>query len=446
MKVKMTKSDIVRMVNLVLEQDNDSEYVNISPEKYKELMQFAGYNGKGLSNTKMFRGKKIIITGPLNISDTPTASLGNVVSVLGNLDISRTNVSDISGIEVKGRVSDYQTPISRARERKIYLQKLADAQQRREEGDWDLDNEYIDDIGEKANALFEYLVNEGELEGMDDEEKERIRTIKNEIEVLSGRYDEEEDPELADRIYDQISDLETEMEEIEEKGDVYGIIPESYDHYGLTTFEVLELRDQEYAVGTEDEMDRATYEYAVNYIDEVGIEGFNESFIGDYVDGEQVAEYFRDWWRDDIWESPESYFNEDDYSLSLEQEERIDEINTAIAEYEEEQSEYDYSDDEYDEFQELIDELQEELDEIVPDTEPTEEMVDEKLDELLSDVEYYPLQYIKDYDLDIERFIDTEELAQGLVDSDGYGVLSSYDGQYEIVEINGTDYYIIRIN
>lgn len=396
MKVKMTKSDIVRMVNLVLEQDNDSEYVNISPEKYKELMQLAGYNGKALSNTKIFRGKKIIINGPLNISDTPTTSLGNVVSVLGNLNISRTNVSDISGIEVKGGVSDYQTPISRARERKIYLQKLADAQQRREEGDWDLDNEYIDDIGEKANALFEYLKNE--------------------------------------------------MEEIEEKGDVYGIIPESYNHYGLTTFEVLELPNQEYTVGTEDEMDKAVYEYAVSYIENVGIEGFNESFIGDYVDGEKVAEYFRDWWRDDIWGSPESYFNKDDYSLSLEQEERIDEINTAIAEYEERQSEYDYSDDEYDEFQELIDELQDELDEIVPDTEPTEEMVDEKLDELLRDVEYYPLRYIKEYDLNIELFIDTEELAQGLVDSDGYGVLSSYDSQYEIVEINGTDYYIIRIN
>jgi hypothetical protein len=193
-------------------------------------------------------------------------------------------------------------------------------------------------------------------------------------------------------------------------------------------------------------MDRAAYEYAVSYIDEVGIEGFNESFTGDYVDGEQVAEYFRDWWREDIWESPESYFDEDDFKLTEEQEERINEIEESILDYEEQQSEYNYDDDEYNEFQELIDELQEELDEIVPGTEPTEEMVDEKLDELLRDVEYYPLQYIKDYDLDVKQFIDEDELAKGLVDSDGYGILSSYDGQYDTIEINGTYYYIIRTN
>ena len=446
MKVKMTKSDIVRMVNLVLEQDNDSEYVKISPERYKELMTFASYDGDSLSKTKLFRGKKIIITGQLNLNHTPTTSLGNIVKIEGSLDISNTKVSDISNIEVTGRVYDYNTPISKARERKIYLQKLADAEQRREEGEWDLNNEYIDDVGEKANALFEYLVNNGELEGMGDDEKERLSIIKNEIEILTGRYEEEDDPELTDRIYDQISDLETEMEEIEEKGDVYMIIPMIYDHYGLTLFEVLELPNQEYAVGTEDEMDRAAYEYAVSYIDEVGIEGFNESFTSDYVDGEQVAEYFRDWWRDDIWESPESYFDEDDFKLTEEQEERINEIEESISDYEEQQSEYNYDDDEYNEFQELIDELQEELDEIVPDTEPTEEMVEEKLDELLRDVEYYPLQYIKDYDLDVKQFIDEDELAKGLVDSDGYGILSSYDGQYDTIEINGTYYYIIRTN
>ena len=32
------------------------------------------------------------------------------------------------------------------------------------------------------------------------------------------------------------------------------------------------------------------------------------------------------------------------------------------------------------------------------------------------------------------------------VDSDGYGIISSYDGNYDTIEIKGKDYYIFRTN
>jgi hypothetical protein len=46
----------------------------------------------------------------------------------------------------------------------------------------------------------------------------------------------------------------------------------------------------------------------------------------------------------------------------------------------------------------------------------------------------------------MSNFINEREFIQAVVDSDGYGTLSSYDGQYDSVRINDTTYYIFRIN
>jgi hypothetical protein len=56
-----------------------------------------------------------------------------------------------------------------------------------------------------------------------------------------------------------------------------------------------------------------------------------------------------------------------------------------------------------------------------------------------------PLDYLKNYGLSIKEYIDEDALAQGLVDSDGWGVMNGYDGQYDSEEVNGITYYIMRI-
>jgi hypothetical protein len=120
-----------------------------------------------------------------------------------------------------------------------------------------------------------------------------------------------------------------------------------------------------------------------------------------------------------------------------------------IYDLEQEQSELDTDREDYDElyedFQNHIDALQEELDGIEVDTEPTEEMIENKVDELVRDVKRDPLDYLKNYGFDIKNYIDEDALAQGLVDSDGWGVMNSYDGTYDSEEVNGVTYYIMRI-
>ena len=73
-------------------------------------------------------------------------------------------------------------------------------------------------------------------------------------------------------------------------------------------------------------------------------------------------------------------------------------------------------------------------------------MIDTKVAELVRDVRRDPLDYLKNYGLDIKEYIDEDELAQGLVDSDGWGIMNSYDGQYDTEEVNGVTYYIMRVN
>ena len=44
-------------------------------------------------------------------------------------------------------------------------------------------------------------------------------------------------------------------------------------------------------------------------------------------------------------------------------------------------------------------------------------------------------------------FIDLDKLTETVVSSDGYGsMLNSYDGDYDTFNINGTEYYVMRVN
>lgn len=445
-KVRLSSKDLKRIINIVSEQVN-GEYYDITPEKYLELMNYASYNGNGVTSLKMFQGKPLRITGSLKISNTPTKSLGNVAVIDGDLDISSTNIMSVDDIDISGSVRDWDSGVSRKRAREIAARKNAEADSRREDNEWSLSNEDIDEEGLRANALYEYLVNQGDFEEFSDEDKEEVRRIKNLINSLNTEYEEEDDPELADAIYDQISELEEEMDEIlDGKEDIYTLYPSQYGGPGgLTMFEVLGS-DSEYSVGTEEEMEDAAKEDIRNLFDDIGVEGFRENFLEDYIDIDYLAKYFEDGFYDDVRENPESYFDDDDYELTEEQEERIEELEAKISEYEEEQSKYDYSDDEYDEYQELIDELQEELDEIVPDTEPTEEMIENVVESRLDELRRYPMSYIKDWGLDIKNFIDEDELVEGVYQSDGFDGILRYDGNYDIVEINGVDYYVFRVN
>jgi vacuolar-type H+-ATPase subunit I/STV1 len=450
-KLRLTESELYKVIKKIVEQTED-EYYRISPEDYLDMMKYASYNGNVFRKMKKYGGKPLYITGDLDLSGKDVTDIGPIAYVDGSLDIRNTKVSDLGGLQVKRYISDSNSPRERIREKQELNAKLGEQESLRDSDEWAL--EQGDETGEKAHALFDNLVNNGEIEQLSDEEKEKLTILRRKLQDLEQEYEGIDDnDERAYELQETIDETQTEIEELEENNaDVYMMYASPrYTHYGLQQFEVLipGFKNNEYSVGTEEEMDEAALQYAKNYIDDVGAEGFNESFIEDYLDVDAIVSMAEDDYEYQVRDYPDSYFNDDDFELTEEQEERIAQLESQIEDLEQQKLELDSDDENYYDYEEDLDNqieaLQEELDSIEVDTEPTEDMIENKVAELVRDVRRDPLDYLKNYGLSIKEYIDEDALAQGLVDSDGWGVMNGYDGQYDSEEVNGITYYIMRI-
>ena len=258
----------------------------------------------------------------------------------------------------------------------------------------------------------------------------------------------------------QIDDLEDEINEFDSKIDVYNIIPIG-EHYDLQQFEVINsnVDGNTYAVGDEDEMQSSCYEYVEQLIDDIGYEGFSNGFAQDYIDSDAVASYAEDVYDDDVRNNPDSYFSDEDRSLSDEQQEEIEILRNKIQQTETLreilEGEMDGGEDD-DETQENIDELTERIEEMEseitdieedPSGEFPEDMITEKIDELVSDVKDDPEGFMETFGLNWEDYIDKDEFIKGVIDTDGYGhTMSTYDGNADEVYVQDKLFYVIRID
>ena len=350
--------------------------------------------------------------------------------------------------------------LERLRQAQILREREEAAQQRREDNEWELGPD-CPEVGLKAHALLDWLVDTSDVGALTNEDKVEIQKLKDEIERLNAEYDAGEDADTS--LLDEISDLEDELTELQEKIDVYNIVPTG-GHYNLQGFEVINggLDGREYAVGDNDEMQTSCEDYVEGLIDDIGYEGFSKSFVSDYIDTEQVVDYARDFYEDDISNNPESYFDESDRKLSRKQEETISILEEKIErnretikqleeylEDEEDEEKIENIQEKIDELDEMISEFESEIEDIndSPEGDFPQDMIDEKVEERLKDVRYDPEDFIKEWDLDFVDFIDKDDFIQGVIDADGYGhTLSSYDGNADEVDVEGTTYWVIRIN
>jgi hypothetical protein len=76
------------------------------------------------------------------------------------------------------------------------------------------------------------------------------------------------------------------------------------------------------------------------------------------------------------------------------------------------------------------------------DEDDVEREVEEKVDEIKDD----PVRWLDDYGIEYDRFINLRSLKEDLVNDSDYGVLSSYDGTYDEIEINDNTYIVFRID
>ena len=102
-----------------------------------------------------------------------------------------------------------------------------------------------------------------------------------------------------------------------------------------------------------------------------------------------------------------------------------------------------------DDLNEKIEEYNERITEIEesPEGDFPEELIDGVVEDKLSDVRYDPVQFIKDFGLNTDNFINRREFIQGVIDADGYGhTLNGYDGNADEIEVQDEWFYVMRIN
>lgn len=347
--------------------------------------------------------------------------------------------------------------LERLRIQRELQNKRNEAEERRLDGEWELGPDCPDE-GLKAHALLRWLVDNGDVEVMTNEDRVEINRLESEIERLQTEYDNDED--VRTDLLDEISDLEDELTELKNKIDVYYITPDG-EFYDTSQFEVIDadLYGREYAVGTEREMETSAYDRVDNLIDDIGYEGFSKGFAEDYIDTEEVVEYARQFYEDDVRESPESYLNEEDRMLSDEQSDEITTLKTRITELESRverlESQLDGGEDDddiqydIDELNEKIEEYNERITEIEesPEGDYPEELIDDVVEDRLSDVRRNPEDFIKEWGLDMDNFINKRDFIQGVIDADGYGnTLNGYDGDAEEIKVQDKWFYVMRIN
>jgi len=395
--------------NYIVEQDEN--LVSVSPEDYLEILENVGGIAERISNLKPYRGKGIVITGPINVSNYKNIGpLTGVVRVMGRLDISHTNVSNINGITVDGYVSDYGSSMWKIKMQKELNEKLSDLDEKRREDGWNVENK--DDESERTEAVYKYLNQYGDVDMVEDDEGNEVPEDKYYINP-NGR---------ATYGYGK---------QYEWLGGGNGFNPNTYDVY------------------TEDEADSAARQYVESLIDDAGIDSFSSWAFNEALNDKQWYNWLYDFYDDDIRSSPENF--DIPLELSNQQMKQVQQLQSNIDSLNKKLESEDLPDEKYEEIEIKIEGLEEIIQEINDDPQgdydesSIENEITSRVDDYQNDIQGFIDLYGFDKNF-IMDFIDLDKLTETVVSSDGYGsMLNSYDGDYDTFNINGTEYYVMRV-
>jgi hypothetical protein len=375
------------------------------------------------------------------------------------------SIDDYINSEFKEQVTIFQNKEEaekeKRRQERILIQRQLQAErdaadERRLNNEWAL-GPNTPEVGLKAHAVFKFLVGTGEVEEKTKEDLAELDRLKTELESTNTEYERE--GEGRQDLIDRIEELEDELKELNNKIDVYNIVPDG-EYYDLTKFKVIDvgIDDNGYTAGTDDEMMDSAKVYLEQLIDDIGVEGFNKDFVSNYLDVDMIVDDITDYLYNDLHDSPESYFNDDERMLSPQQnenieikEQRISSIDNIIKKLSEQNQVNNdpVIDSKIKEFEQMIMDLRYEIQEINDDPQGSwpDKLYDEKYLELKNNAEDDYEFYMDMFGLETNNYIDKEKLIEGIIDSDGYGpTLNSYDGDAEEEYVEGELFYVMRID
>jgi hypothetical protein len=360
-------------------------------------------------------------------------------------------------------------------ERERYIRLRQEAEERRQSNEWGEDVVSNDDEGGLAHALLTYLIDYQNVAAKTDEDSLRKTELMREKESLETEFDGIDDEDVRSTIEERIESIDEEINEINNKIDVYNLIPYG-DYYDMKRFYVIDTDNFEttdiFAVGTEYQTQSSAEQYMRDLLDDVGIGGFNTGFVSNHIDSDKIKDYLSEFFNYDVWDNPDGYLDEtEDRLLSDKQESWIYDLNekikrffNKIQEVKDELDEIDMDEEteKYEELEQLISDIEDEIYETETEIEeikgsPEGDWDEEKIEQVIEEkVDYYsdnPEDFVgefygSDYNQWIieNNLIDIDSLIEDAIESDGFGhTLNSNDGSADEINRNGETYYIMQI-
>ena len=506
--VRINENDLIGLIrNIIIEQDDNVEYEDFTPQEYMDLLKSVNYKAQAIPKFPDFRGKKIRVKGNLNlIGLKQITNLGELI-VTGDLNVRSSGIVSLEGVTVGGSLSHWDTPYQKELDRIKERALRRAAEGRREEGVWNLDNPDIDDEGLMANAVFDYMVQEGDIEYLDESEREELRDLETRMEELEERINNEEDSDVLDELDGERINLEEEIDDLKKKNnDVYDLIPQG-THYYLTTFRSIhdETSGNIYAVGSESEADSSLEEHYEEMVNDLN--NFDKSTLSYHIDGDDVAEYYEDMIREWVMDDPENYDVSRETSLrqdkeieKLQNQKRSLEIETYLLKsgaryplteeevesmkyfkfndymgnilivewsenkwqiyqngkkvesvtYEDEDEDGEHesdNDSRMDEIESEIEDIDVEIQDIKddPDGDLNDDEVEEAVEDRLQQIKDDPVSWLDEMSDQYENFVNTKSLLSDLVDGSDYGSINGYNGEYDTVSVGDSTFIVMRI-
>ena len=388
------------LIKKIIKEETE-EWVDISPEEYKELLDYVNGDGAFIKRLPDYAGKKIRITGELDLRGRKDVkNIDSIDLVQGDLDIGYTNISFFDKNKVRGRLDYFGSEMQRLEKLKIHKQRLAQQDVLREDDDWNVENN--DKESNETEAIFEYLKENGV---------------------------------------------------VEEGEDKYFLFNTNYKHYGDSNVYLWlgsKNFESEYVVYEGDKIYDAAKENLESQIEESGFDTFREWVWEYHIDERYVRDYLYEDYSDYVRQSPEDWNITKEFTKQQKQyleihQANIDRLNQKL-EYggltNEEQEEIES--DIYD-YEQLIEDIKEN-----PEGDYNEQDIEDTIEGMVDDNKDDIFRTLKDRGYDNQyllNFVDVDAAIDYVIRTDGYGnTLNSYDGTEDSYTINGEEYYVMRYN
>jgi hypothetical protein len=180
------------------------------------------------------------------------------------------------------------------------------------------------------------------------------------------------------------------------------------------------------------------------------MDAFSKWLFDSNIDYNEANRWFKEYYEEVIYDDPEGY--EVPLSLTSEQQRYIDISKERIKKQQERLKNEQLTDEQKQEIEDYINELDVLIEDIEEnpegdyDDDAIEEMAASYADDQKDDI----INVLKDWGYDdkwvVNNFINVDGMVEDIIQSDGYGFMSSYDGDYSTEHYDGEDYIIIRTN